>query len=150
MPKVVASPVIDAPIEQVWVYVRDFHRLREYQSSLVECGPDGELKGDQIGCRRVAMNNLGQRTTEELLALSDIEHSGQCRLVEVDAPIINYIGSFRLWRITDSNRTFIEWSGIFDYTGEGDVAPMMTFIEQAVYVDCFNGLKALARQAAHS
>jgi NADPH2:quinone reductase len=143
MAKTYVSTVIDAPIARVWQILRDFRRVADYHSTVVEIAFPGDLAGDQVGCMRAALNTFGMRIVEQLTALSDVDHSGSYRIVEIEGPLKNLVAHFRLSPITDTGQTFIEWRSEFDFEGEGGVQPMIAFLEREVYTDCLNGLKRL-------
>lgn len=143
MAKTYVSTVIDAPVEAVWRVLRDFRRLAEYHSTVVTIEFPGDLPGDEIGCTRRASNSFGMHVTERLVALSDLEHSGSYRMLEIEAPVANFIGHFRLLPLTDGGKTFIEWRSEFDYLGEDNVMDLITFLENEVYMDCLRGLKRM-------
>ena len=143
MAKTYVSAIIDAPLDTVWTVLRDFRRLPDYHSSVVSIEFPGDIPGDQVGCVRSCINNLGMRVVEQLVALSDLVHTGSYRVLEVGVPVTNFVGNFRLAPVTDGGGCFIEWISEFDYHGTEDVTEMISFLETAVYMDCLNGLKRL-------
>ena len=73
--KVVRSTVIDAPIERVWAVLRDFNSHDRWHDVVAESRIEGGERGDQVGCVRSFTLNDGNRIREQLLALSDSEHT---------------------------------------------------------------------------
>lgn len=114
MVRVFVSSVINAPIEQVWEFVRDFNSLPKWFPGCTDSHIEGGLRADQVGCiRNFGMQGV-PRMREQLMALSDVSHSWTYKMVEGGLPISNYVPTFRLLPITDGNRTFAEGAVRFD------------------------------------
>ena len=69
---------------------------------------------DQIGCIRNFRLKDGGRIREQLLSLSDYEMSFEYSILESPMGVENYIATFRLIPVTDSDQTFAEWTAEFD------------------------------------
>src|SRR5215813_6718233 len=125
MVRVYVSSVIDAPIERVWDYVRDFNALPKWFPAVTDSHIEAGLCGDQIGCIRNFGVQGGPRMREQLLSLSDVSHSWTYKMIEGGLPISNYVPTFRLLPITDRNLYSAEGAVAFDCgkEQEGATAP---------------------------
>ena len=115
MGKTYQSITINAPVDRVWAAVRDFHDVSWAPGVLEKCTPVGDLKGDQIGARRV----LNDAFHETLLELSDLDHTVRYSIDDGPSPVSkeevkDYIGELRLRPITENDATFVEWSSSWD------------------------------------
>ena len=75
MIRVTRSAVIDAPIERVWDVLRDFNSHTAWHPVVAESEIEGGEPSDQVGCVRRFTLRDGNRIREQLLALSDRDHS---------------------------------------------------------------------------
>lgn len=128
---------IEAPVEKVWETVRNFHDFSWAPKVIETCEPVGELKGTQIGARRV-LNNVFQET---LLELSDISKTVRYSIDDGPSPISkgevsNYVGTLRVHPITDEDSTFVEWSSA--WVGNSEKAAEFC---RGVYVALLGSLK---------
>jgi uncharacterized protein YndB with AHSA1/START domain len=139
MARVYVSSVISAPIEQVWDYLRDFNNLPKWFPGVTDSKIEAAMRADQVGCVRNFGLQGGQRMREQLLALSDVNHSWTYKMLEGPMPISNYVPTFRLWPITDRNRTFVEGAVRFDCAKEQE-GEFTAFFAKA-YQTAFDNLK---------
>jgi hypothetical protein len=109
MGKTYQSTTVNAPTDQVWNTIRNFHDMSWASSVITQCVPVGDLGGDQVGAKRV----LNDAFHETLHDLNTVDHSirysiadGPALLNEVD----EYIGLLRVSPITDTNTSYVEWS----------------------------------------
>ena len=105
------STTLAAPVADVWAAIRDFHDLSWAEGVIESCEAGGSLKGDQIGAKRL-LNGVFHET---LLDLNDLEHVIKYQIDDGPSPVSkeevsNYVGVVHLLPITDSGKTFIEWS----------------------------------------
>ena len=114
------SAVVDAPADEVWATLRDFHDMSWAPNVVESLDKVDEHAGTQIGARRVL--NGGIRET--LLALDDNARS--IRYSIDDGPgaiskenVQGYIGEVRVFRVTDSNGTFVLWTSSWSGGGTG-------------------------------
>ncbi len=114
MALIAQSTVLPAPPEDVWDIIRDFNGHETWHpavaSSLIERG----YLSDMVGCVRQFRLQDGAELREQLLALSDADHSFTYCLLETPVPLFNYIAHVRLLPVTDGNATFWEWQAQFD------------------------------------
>ena len=109
----------DAPINNVWSTIRNFHDFSWAPNVITKCEKVGELRGDQIGAQRI----LNEVFHETLLELSDINYSIRYSLDDGPAPVSrddvsHYIGYLRLFPVTDRDATFVEWSSEWEGSEE--------------------------------
>ncbi len=113
MAEVLISLVFAQPIEVVWRTMRDFKSICSWLPNASDCEIENGSAADRIGAiRRFSLN--GSVVREQLLALSDREHSCSYLLVQGPLPVRNMIGSFRLYPITETGGTFGQWGATFD------------------------------------
>jgi len=139
MVRVYVSSIINAPIEQVWEYLRDFGTLHKWFPTVTDCHIEGDRRADQVGCVRNFGLEGGPRMREQLLSLSDVNHTWTYKMIEGPIPISNYVPTFRLMAVTDGNVTFAEGAVRFDCAKEQE-GEMAGFFSNA-YQSAFNNVK---------
>ena len=142
MTEVLTSSVLSAPIDQVWEHIRDFNALPHWNPAVVESRIEDGLPSDAVGCVRNFVLADGGRLREQLLALSDREHSCTYSILESPMPVESYVATLRLLPITDGDRTYIEWRASFDCPPEEE-ADLVQLVGQAVFQGSFDRLAEL-------
>ena len=114
------SIVIDAPADQVWGKIRDFHDLSWASGVIEKCEAIGGIPSTQIGAKRV-LNGVFHET---LHALDDLART--VRYSIDDGPdavsknnVQGYIGEVRVFPITENNASFVVWSSGWESSGGG-------------------------------
>lgn len=138
MGKCYNSVVIDAPCEEVWQAIRDFHNLDWAQGVVTKVDKEGDFKGDQVGAKRI----INDAFHETLLSLDDDEHTFSYTIDDGPEPlskgsICNYIGTVCLLPITDSDTTFIEWQSTYESPDDAAVGDFCN----PIYVALLSALK---------
>jgi hypothetical protein len=115
MGKTYQSAVINAPVNQVWKKIRNFHDLSWGAAVVEKCEAVGEKPGDQIGARRI-LNGVFHET---LVAFSELDKSFKYSIDDGPAPVSKndvkeYIGAVRLISITDNDTCLIKWSSSWE------------------------------------
>jgi len=115
MPKVYNSIVVDAPIEQVWSRIRNFHDFSWAPSLIKSCKKVGGGGGYSVGARRL----LNGEFLDTLIAYSEVEHRMMYSMDEGPSPVSSgeihdYVGHLHLLPVTTHGRTFVEWSGSWE------------------------------------
>ena len=82
----------------------------------------------------------GGHLREQLLALSDVDHSFTYNILVSPMPVKDYVATFRLTPITVGNRTFAEWWADFNVTS-GTEQAMVDQIGDGVFVRGFEALE---------
>ncbi|MBS1063660.1 SRPBCC family protein [Gluconobacter wancherniae] len=136
---VMASSVIPASVPSVWELVRDFGALGCWLPGVQSCVIEGNEPGERVGAiRRVEMGDVGL-IREQLLALSDLDHTVTFSIVESALPIRNYRSTISLLPITKGDHTFIQWRGQFEAPVE-HAASMEYRMPKDVYQPAFDRL----------
>ena len=129
------SIVVDAPADQVWNAVRDFHNMSKFPNVVTSCEVVGDVPGTQVGAKRI----LNDAFHETLHAIDDTE----CvmRYSIDDGPeavskdnVSGYYGEVRIFPITDNNTTFVLWTSKWENSG-GGVAEFCSPVYQALLAD---------------
>ncbi|MFI5013082.1 MAG: SRPBCC family protein [Hyphomicrobiales bacterium] len=114
MAKVYVSSIIDAPVDKVWAYARDFNGHHEWHPLIAESHVEEGKPSDQVGCVRNFTLANGGKLRERLLTFSDLDRFFTYNIIVSPMPIENYVATFRCREVTEGNRTFVEWSAEFD------------------------------------
>jgi carbon monoxide dehydrogenase subunit G len=136
------SSVIEAPVAEVWHYLRDFAGLPKYFEGAKSVTIADGKSSDTVGCVRVAVLADGSTVRERLLALSDADHSASYTLLTEGLALTDYVATVKLRPITDGDRTFIEWSSTYEVPGD-DPASVHRFVEDTIYLAAMRGLQEL-------
>jgi NADPH:quinone reductase len=110
---VLRSTVIDAPIDQVWAMLRDFNGHDQWHPAIAESMIENGQPSDLIGAVRDFRLADGSRIREQLLSLSDQDHSFEYCILDAPLPLMGYVARVRLHAVTDGNQTFWEWRSHF-------------------------------------
>ena len=138
--RVTRSTIIDAPLERVWAVLRDFNSHNQWHNVVQASHIEGDERSDQVGCIRNFVLQDGHHIREQLLALSDRAHSCTYCIVQATVPLMRYVSTLRLKRITDGNRTFCHWTSTFA-TPPGQERELGDMVAQDVYQAGFNNLR---------
>jgi hypothetical protein len=111
MGKTYQTAVINAPADQVWSKIKNFHDFSWASGVVEKCEAVGDKPGDQIGARRI----LNDAFHETLVEFSELNKSFKYSIDDGPAPVSkndvkDYIGAVRLIPITDNDTCLIEWS----------------------------------------
>jgi len=117
------TSVINASIEQVWSAISNFHDLSWADQVVTKVDKVGNASGTEIGAKRV----LNDAFHETLLTVDTHIHTFTYQIDNGPGPlepglVSNYIGKVALYPITDSGKTFIEWTSTFESQDEDQVA----------------------------
>jgi hypothetical protein len=146
MIKVYRSAIINTSTDNVWNLVRDFNGLPKWHPAIASSEIEGGLSADRIGCvRRFTRRNDGGLLREQLLSLADDTRTFTYNILLSPMPVANYTATMRFTPITIDNRTFAEWTAMFDVTS-GPPQATADDIGDNVFVPGFVALdKLLAR-----
>lgn len=114
MVKVYVSSVIDVPVERVWSHIRDFNGLPKWVPAVADSRIEGGVAADKVGCVRNFNLKDGGNLREQLLALSDSNHSVTYNILVSPMGVRNYVATLQLIPVTDGGRTFAQWTAEFD------------------------------------
>ena len=139
MARVYVSGIINAPIDKVWAYARDFNGHGEWHPLIAESSIEDGRPSDQVGCIRNFNLTNGGNLREQLLSFSDLDRSFTYNILVSPMPIQNYIATFHCLLVTESDQTLVEWYANFDVSEEHEAQ-----IKRQVGQDTFAaGIKAL-------
>lgn len=144
--KVRKSTVVDASIEAVWHLLRDFNGHDRWHPIVAESAIEDGRRADEIGCVRRFRLAEGGWLREQLLKLSDRDHTFTYCILEAPIPLYDYVATVRLKPITDANRTFWEWTSSFE-TPPGEEASLAALVGEQVYEAGFDAVKSHFGQA---
>lgn len=133
------SSVINAPIAKVWAAIRDFNGLPSWHPAIAKSEIEGGRAGDAVGAVRSFYLQDGGHLREQLLALSDVDHTFTYSILNSPMPVKNYVATVCLTPITVGNRTFAQWWADFDVTS-GPEEAMIAQIGDGVFVGGFEAL----------
>ena len=146
MVKVDKSTVIDAPIERVWAVLRDFNGHESWHPAVAESRIENQNPADKIGAVRNFRLEDGGVLREQLLALSDREHSFSYCLLDTPIPLFNYVAHVALKPVTDGNRTFWQWRSSFT-TPEGREEELQRVVGEDIYMQGFAAIRNTVAKA---
>ncbi len=131
------SILIQAPVDQVWQAVRDFHDLSWAPDVVESVEKVGELAGDRVGAVRV----LNGAFRETLLEHDDEERVMVYSIDDGPSPVSaddvdDYIGRLHARPVTEGEGTFVEWSS--SWRGNEEAA---TEFCHGIYVSLLNDMK---------
>ena len=145
MQKVTRSAIIDAPIERVWEILRDFNSHTAWHPVVAESEIEGGEPSDRVGCVRNFVLRDGARIREQLIALSDNQHTITYCILEADVPLERYVATVQLKPVTDGRRTFWHWQSTFG-TPRGRERELAELVGVGVYEGGFAGLRRYLAQ----
>lgn len=145
MIKVTRSAIIDAPIEQVWLILRDFNSHWAWHPAVGESQIENGERADQVGCVRNFFLKDGNHIREQLLTLSDRDYVSTYCILDATVPLKRYVATLQLKRVTDGDRTFWHWQSTFE-TPPGQEAELAAMVGDGVYEGGFEGLRAFLRR----
>lgn len=116
------STTVNAPIDQVWDMIKDFHQLDWAAPVATKVDVVGELPGTQVGARRI----LNDAFHETLLSVDAMNYRFTYSIDDGPGPVAkgvidNYVGRVELFPITDTGGTFVKWTSEFDSADEAQV-----------------------------
>ena len=133
MGKCYNTTVVEAPIDQVWQTIRDFHEMGWAEGVITSCELVGDAAGDQVGAGRI----LNDAFHETLLSLDDEARQLTYSIDDGPGPVAkdvveNYVGQVRVLPVTCSDRTFVEWTSSYDSDAPQAVSDFCNPIYQAL------------------
>jgi len=140
MVEVIRSTIIDAPIETVWAILRDFNSHLDWHPAIAASQIEDGREADEIGAVRDFELKSGGALREQLLSLSDRDHTLTYCILDAPVPLIGYAATIRLKSITDGNRTFWQWRSTFR-TPPGEEARLSRLVGEDIYEAGFAALR---------
>jgi hypothetical protein len=114
MGKCVHSAVINAPVDEVWQLLRNFHDM-SWTQAIESVEPVGDARSDQVGAKRLLNGGIH----ETLVAINDLEHVFQYQITDGPSPISKddlkfYYGTVSVLPVTDENVSYVSWITRFE------------------------------------
>ena len=124
--------VVNAPVDQVWTALRNFHDMSWAPQVITSLDTVGDAGADQPGAKRV-LNGVFHET---LKTVNDTDRTLTYSID--DGPdavskdkVTGYIGQVRIFPVTDTNGSFVEWSSSWE-NSQGGVAEFCNPIYKAL------------------
>jgi len=144
--KVRRSTIIDAPVDEVWRFLRDFNAHDTWHPAVAESRIEEGRPVDAIGAvRRFRLRDGGQ-LREQLLTLSDRDRRLTYCILDAPLPLIDYVASFELKPVTDGARTFWDWRSEFR-APPGQEHALANLVGEQIYEAGFEAVKRHFGQA---
>lgn len=140
MIEVNVTSVVPAALDRVWAVVRDFNAMPSWHPLIAQSRIETGAPSDQIGCVRNFTLSDGTRIREQLVSLSDLDHSFAYKILEAEVPLQNYRAGLSLRTITDGDHTFGHWWAKFR-TPLGQEDELAQMITNDVFQAGFDALK---------
>ena len=96
MARIYVSDVINAPIEKVWALIRDFNGMPGWHPLIRDSQIENGLPSNAVGCVRNFHLSDGGHLREQLLSLSDRDHSCVYCILDSPLPVKGYVAGYRL------------------------------------------------------
>lgn len=119
MPSTYQSRIIDAPIDEIWSRIRNFHDLSWAPSVVTRVEAVGDRRFDEVGARRV----LNDAFHETLIELDEAAYRLEYSIDEGPSPVSSkevskYRGVVQLSPAPNGQGTLVEWSSSWDADSE--------------------------------
>jgi len=130
------SIVIDAPAENVWDVLRNFHELSWARNVITKVEIVGDKPFFEVGAKRILNGNF----YETLLAFDN--HAKKYSYSIDDGPgvvskdnVKGYVGELTVFPVTENNSTFVLWTSKWDSEKEKGVAEFCNPLYEALLQD---------------
>ncbi len=131
-----SSIVINAPSEEVWAVLRDFHDLSWSKNVVTKVEVVGDKSATKVGAKRI-LNDAFHETLQS--------HSDACMKLTYsidDGPadvskdnVEGYLGKVRVFSVSENNSTFVVWTSEWKSAKTDGVADLCNPIYHAVLQD---------------
>ncbi len=145
MARAYASAVIEAPVEVVWSYMRDFNGLPRFHPAITRSEIEDGRDADAVGCVRSFHLTDGTHIRERLLMLDDARFTFAYNFEKPAFPVKNYIATVRLHPVTKGDATFCEWEAVFD-EAPGDEGKYVDIVSNGVFAAGWAALRKQIRK----
>ncbi|MGC5015645.1 SRPBCC family protein [Streptosporangium sp. DT93] len=136
------STVIGASADEAWALLRDFGRMDAWFEGMPPAVIEDGLDPAQVGCvRRIEVD--GQvMARERLVALDDAARRQVYAIVESVFGLSGYTGTITVTPVTDGDRAFVEWTGVFE-ADAADAEATAAMIRDSIYLPGLESLRKL-------
>ncbi len=136
------TEIINAPIDALWQLVSDFNNVSRWHpdvaDSRIEAGPDK----DAHPVRAIHLRD-GTPLKEQLLAISNTDHSYTYSVIESPLPLRNHRSTVRFDRL-GTKETRVTWTADFEAVGV-DADQLTEGVKSSVMVTGIAGLRATVK-----
>jgi Polyketide cyclase / dehydrase and lipid transport len=113
------SIMIEAPADEVWAVIRNFHDMSWSPNVVTDLKIVGDIGGDQAGAGRI----LNDAFHETLRELDDDSYEFSYTIDDGPSPISSadvsdYIGRVSVRPVTEGRGSFVEWSSTWEKNDE--------------------------------
>jgi hypothetical protein len=140
MVRIYVSDVINAPIARVWALIRDFNGMPNWHPFIADSHIEDGKPSDAVGCVRNFHLANGGHLREQLLSLSDPDHSCVYKILESPLPVVGYVAGYQLREITEGDRTFIDWWAEFEVS-KADEAGVVDQVRNGTFRRAFQAIQ---------
>jgi len=134
------STIIDAPVDEVWRFLRDFNAHDRWHPAVAASLIEDSRDPDEVACVRSFRLQDGAALREQLLSLSDRDRSFSYCILDAPIPLVGYVATVRLKPVTDGARTFWEWSSRFAAPAER-AEELARLVGEDIYEAGFDAVK---------
>ncbi len=132
-----SSAVLNAPIEDVWAEMRDLSRVLKLAFSGGALDPQW-VNGGSVdiipSTLEFKLNEAGATIREEVVGRSEIDYTLRYRTVGTALSMVDYIGTFKLYHVTDEpDTTFLETTKEFSLVEGADITGFLGMYEPLVH-----------------
>ena len=109
------SVIINASSDKVWNTIRDFHDMSWATGVITKVENVGDRDGRSPGARRI----LNDAFHETLLTIDEEQMLFTYSIDDGPEPVskdlvTNYVGTVKVYPVTDDNTTFVEWQSRYE------------------------------------
>jgi NADPH2:quinone reductase len=134
------STIIAAPVDRVWTVLRDFNGHDRWHPAVERSEIELDEPSDKVSCVRKFRLRDGAVLREQLLSLSDRDHSFRYFIVEAPVPLHDYVADMRLRPVTSDGTTHCEWRARFD-PPPSERAALARFVREEIMMAGFAALR---------
>ena len=132
------STIVKAPIDAIWMAMRDFHNMDYAKDLIADVEKVGDVPGDEPGAGRI----LNGAFHETLQSIDDTDYTFSYTIDDGPEPlnmdaVESYVGTVTLRRVSDDNSTFVEWKTAFTTSNDQAVEDFC----DPIYIALLAGLK---------
>jgi len=134
------STIIDAPVEAVWQFLRDFNAHENWHPAVAESRIEEGRAPDQAGAVRRFTLATGGELREQLLALDDRRHRLTYCILDAPLALVGYVATIELRPVTDGSRTFWSWRSDFA-APPAEAEALARLVGEEIYEAGFDAVK---------
>lgn len=142
MPQVTVSTVINASADDVWALIRDFEHMDGWFEGMPPAVIEDGRASTEVGCVRRFEANGQIMARERLIALDDAARRQVYAILESIFGLRGYSGTITVTPVTDGDRAFVEWTGVFE-ADAAEAEASIAMLRDSVYT---TGLESLRKR----